>query len=68
MKIKNSCNYSFRDLSIASKTPYSYFNFKAPRNKVNLQIKILCEMAGWYHMDIKTPDGVVYTTFSPEKE
>ena len=67
MKLKNSCNYSFRDLTNAAKVQYSIFDFSKPRNEINDLVKQLCKNANWYFTDIES-NGEIYTSFSPEKE
>lgn len=67
MRPLNSCKYSFTDLAKAASVDNEIFDFNKPRSEINNIVKYLCLKAGWAYEDVKTPDGVIYTAFSPEK-
>ena len=72
MRLKNPCCYSFDDLIKASKeNNRSRVVFrssdisKMTQSEINLLVKELCEISGWFWNDVKVGD-TIYTSFSPE--
>jgi hypothetical protein len=72
--LHNSCEYSFKDLVIAtnhlpSDHPFIEKYLKSLytlRQQVrNTEVKKLCKEAGWFFQDTIGNDGIIYTSFSP---
>lgn len=74
MRLKNPCSYSFDDLIEASKENNrgrvvfrSSDISKLTQSEINLLVKELCDISGWFWRDVKVGD-IIYTSFSPEIE
>lgn len=71
-KLLNPCKYSFHDLLYAVYKDYNTQHIKIlyslSQEERNLEVKRLCNMAGWYYQDVTGSDKIIYTAFSPYLE